>query len=82
MDQLGHSWCLNQTSLEIKLSRGEGGVPFTGLTPPHFCACLKPFSTSYVLVYCMPILPCNLLSHVVKKMLNYNLEHCAYIVYI
>jgi len=38
-----------------KVSNQEGvGIPFTGLTPPQLCVCLKPgpgFLTSYVVVY-------------------------------
>ena len=28
--------------LEIQLSEGSVGIPLTGLTLSHFCACLKP----------------------------------------
>jgi len=50
--------CLYVLPKEIKLSKEtkkEGwGVPLSGLTPPHVCACPKPepgFPSSYVVVF-------------------------------
>jgi len=48
-------YCYGNWKYPEKSSNQEGriGLPFTGLTLPHFCTCSKPgprFPTSYVVV--------------------------------
>jgi hypothetical protein len=49
-------WWRKPELLEIKLSdisEGEVGIPLSGLTPPHFCACPIPgpeFPVQYAII--------------------------------
>jgi len=45
---------INRRELRSSYQEERVGIPFTGLTPPHFYTCPKPgleFPTSYVVVF-------------------------------